>query len=262
MGVTTLSSLLDRTTVAGDSLVLDVPDDWAQGRSIFGGLQAALVVRAMRTLVPQLPLRTLQITFIAPVSGRMRAAASVLRQGGSAIHVEATLFGSDDTRVAIAVGVFGKARVSAVAVMPSRPDIETAQPIAVGYEEGVVPAFLQHFTATWLRGTPPFTGGTETRHVIEVGIDDVGLGSEAHAIALADYVPPLGLTMLRSQANGSTLTWMLEFTTERFAHPLAGWRVDTDLLVARDGYTNQAVRLWAPDGSLVALGHQSMVVFG
>lgn len=37
------------------------PEAWTQGRTIFGGLQAALVLRAMRGLVPQaVPLRVLQ----------------------------------------------------------------------------------------------------------------------------------------------------------------------------------------------------------
>ena len=40
------------------------------------------------------------------------------------------------------------------------------------------------------------------------------------------------------------------------------WRVDAELIAARDGYTNQSVMLWGPGGEPVALSRQSMVVFG
>jgi acyl-coenzyme A thioesterase PaaI-like protein len=58
-----------------------VSDDWLQGRSAFGGLQAAFGVAAMRRMLPvALPLRTLQVTFVAPVPpGPVRAQAQLLR---------------------------------------------------------------------------------------------------------------------------------------------------------------------------------------
>ena len=71
-----------------------IGESWLQGRSAFGGLQAALGVRAMRSLLPeQMPLRTLQTTFIAPLpAGEVRIEASLLRAGKSTVHVEARLF--------------------------------------------------------------------------------------------------------------------------------------------------------------------------
>lgn len=66
-----------------------VTDDWLQGRSAFGGLQAAAGWLAMRTRVAEsMPLRCLLMTFIAPVlAGPLRAEASVWRVGKSATHV-------------------------------------------------------------------------------------------------------------------------------------------------------------------------------
>ena len=60
--------------------------EWTQGRAVFGGLQGALMLHAMRGLVPaELPVRTLQVTFVAPPSGnQLVARASILRQGKSA----------------------------------------------------------------------------------------------------------------------------------------------------------------------------------
>lgn len=255
------SELLAGATREGDALVLDVPADWAQGRSVFGGLQAAFAVVAMRHHVPAIPLRTLQVTFVGPVAGRVRAEVSVLRTGASVTHLEARLSGSDGL-AAIVVGVFGKPRRSVVAVERTRPEISRDQAFAWPYIAGAMPAFIQHFDATLLRGALPYTGGAEPHHVIEVGMHDDGPASETHAIAFADFIPPIGLTFLQKFAHGSTLTWMIELVTDRFDGGLAGWRVDAELHAARDGYTSQSLVLWAPDGRPVALGHQTMVVFG
>ena len=37
---------------------------------------------------------------------------------------------------------------------------------------------------------------------------------------------------------------------------------DAQLVAARDGYTSQAVTIYAPDGTALALSQQSMLVFG
>ncbi len=44
--------------------------------------------------------------------------------------------------------------------------------------------------------------------------------------------------------------------------PLDGWRMDATMMAAGSGYTNQSMVLWGPGGMPVALGRQTMVVFG
>ena len=109
------SEQLRAATTDGGGLTLDVTPDWAQGRSTFGGLQAAFAVQAMRRHVPEVPLRTLQVTFIGPILGRMHVQTTVLRTGSSATHVEARITGEGGLAT-LAIGVFGKARTSAVTV--------------------------------------------------------------------------------------------------------------------------------------------------
>ena len=102
-----------------------------------------------------------------------------------------------------------------------------------------------------------------TEQVVQVDVLDEGPTTEAHVLAIADFIPPIALSHLRAPANGSTLTWMLELLADRFDHlPLAKWRLDAELVAARDGYTNQSVLISAPDGSPIALSRQSMLVFG
>lgn len=242
---------------------LDLTPDWRQGRTVFGGLQAAVALRAMRTLVPDVPLRTLQGTFLAPApAGTLAAAATVLRAGKSATHVEARLLDGDAT-CALLVGVFGAARASTVGVTPRQPAVESPRPFEFGYVPGVMPAFTQHFKVRFLRGAPPYAGATQADNVVEVSMRDTGPVTEGHVLAVADFMPPIALSYLKAPAPGSTLTWMLELLADRFdGLSLENWRVDATLSAARDGYTGQSVMVWGPAGEPLAMSRQSMVVFG
>lgn len=259
---TSFSQLLHSGRGAAGTLAFDIPDDWMQGRSAFGGLQVALALQAMRAVVPTAPLRTLQATFVAPVGGQLTARATVLRTGKSATHVEARLGDGAET-AAIVIGVFGSPRSSVVSVTPRRTPSPVTMDLELPFIPGVVPNFTQHFQAHWSHGAPPFTGSSEPRHTVTVGMRGEARASEAHLVAIADFIPPIGLSYLASPAPGSTLTWMLEVLRDRLDdQPAQGWIVDAELFAARDGYTSQAVTLWAPDGEIAAVSRQSMLVFG
>jgi len=248
----------------GDSWRAEVGADWLQGRSAFGGLQAALGLRAMRELVPaELALRTLQVTFLAPVlTGNVTIRAACLRQGRSTMHVEAGLYAGDQLLCQL-LGVFGSARPSALNFQPEQAPLAAPMAREVPYDPATMPAFFQQFRARWLRGDLPFSGGTQREAVVRISLRDDGPPDETHVLAFADFIPPLALGMFAQPTQGSSLTWMLELLRDRYDDlGLADWRIDATLLAARDGYTNQSVMLWGPHGEPVALSRQSMVVFG
>jgi acyl-CoA thioesterase len=258
------SEAMESVRREGDSWVAAISEDWLQGRSAFGGMQAALALRAMRALVPaEVPLRGLQVTFIAPVpAGPVRIDAKVLRQGKSVTQVEARLIDGDAT-ICLIIGVFGAARASVLRVLPSQPAVQAmATPRVLRYVPGLLPQFTQHFEARWLQGDIPFSGSTKTEQVVEVSLKDDGVADETHVIAFADFIPPVALSMLAQPAPGSSLTWMLELFADSRGLPLNSWRIDAQLQAAEDGYTSQQVMLWGPGGEPVALSRQSMVVFG
>jgi hypothetical protein len=117
--------------------------------------------------------------------------------------------------------------------------------------------------ARWLRGQPPFSGGRESEQILDLAIDDEGPASEATIMAMADFIPPIAFSQLSAPAAGSTVSWMLEMLVDRVDHlPTSGFRVEAEMVAARDGYTSQAVKLFAASGEPIALGHQSMLVFG
>jgi acyl-coenzyme A thioesterase PaaI-like protein len=263
MEATPYSVLLSRIVARDGEASVDVPDDWLQGRTLFGGLQAAIALAAMRSVAPAAPLRTLQATFLAPVpGGPVRARGRVLRSGKSATHVEGRIVNGDET-LALLIGVFGQSRESAVALRPVQPVVAPATAAAPSRIAGSAPSFAQHFDARWIVGSPPFTGGSNPENVIELGMRDSGVATEAHVLAMADYVPPIALSFLQERVPGASLTWMLELLADDVsALPLSGWRIDARMAAAGNGYVHQSLVLWGPGGVPVALGRQSMVVFG
>jgi acyl-CoA thioesterase len=258
------SEVLKSVRRDGETWIASISEDWLQGRSAFGGLQAALAVQVMRELVPaEMPLRSLQVAFIAPVpASTVRMDAKILRQGKNVTQVEARLMDGDAT-ACLVIGVFGAPRTSTLQVLPTQPAVEvTAKPHVLRYVPDLLPQFTQHFEACWLQGDIPFTGSKRTTQVIEIALKDEGVADEAQVIAFADFIPPVALSMLSQPAPGSSLTWMLELFAESRGLPLSGWRIDAQLQAAQDGYTSQQVMLWGPKGEPIALSRQSMVVFG
>ena len=243
--------------------MLDVPEDWLQGRTLFGGLQAVVGLAAMRTLAPAAPLRSLQVTFLAPVpGGPVRARARILRSGKSATHVEARIVDGENT-LAFMVGVFGLARPSAVTLRPRQPAVTPGNPVKVPFVPGVTPNFIQHFKARWIVGGQPWSGASQPDNVIELAMRDQGNATESHVIAMADFIPPIALSYLKTPVAAASLTWMLELLPEDVGSlPLEGWRIDATMTAAHSGYINQSLVLWGPGGVPVALGRQTMVVFG
>lgn len=238
--------------------------DWLQGRSLFGGLQVAFALRAMRSLVAlELPLRSLQVTFLAPVPpGAVEVEAKVLRAGKNVIQAEGRIVSGAQT-LALVLGIFGAARSSVISVVPPGPERISGSSETLAQIPGATPAFLEHFRMCWLRGRPPFTQTPERTAVIEVDLRDEGRASELHLPAIADSIPPVALSMLAAPTPGSSMTWMLELLQESYdGLPLAGWRFDVEVTAAAHGYTSQSALLWTPDGRPAALSRQNMVVFG
>jgi acyl-coenzyme A thioesterase PaaI-like protein len=263
IGATPFSVLVSRIQSAEGQARLEVPDDWLQGRTLFGGLQAVVGLAAMRTLAPEAPLRSLQVTFLAPVPGGLvQASARILRSGKSTTHVEARIVDGEST-LAFMVAVFGLARPSAVTLHPQQPVVPPETPFELRWVPGVSPNFTQHFKARWIVGGPPWSGAARLDNVIELAMRDPGHASEFHVVAMADFIPPVALSYLTKPVAAASLTWMLELLTDDVgALPLDGWRLDAQMTAAHGGYTNQSVVLWGPGGIPVALGRQTMVVFG
>jgi len=61
---------------------VNITDNWMQGRTTYGGLSAALCLKAVLNEHTDLPpLRSAQINFIGPVGGQVLITTNIMRQG-------------------------------------------------------------------------------------------------------------------------------------------------------------------------------------
>lgn len=261
----TVSALIRGCARRDDGRLLAEPGaDWMQGRSLYGGVQAALAAEAMLPYSAGLPIRTLQATLCAPVPcGPLTVHARVLRVGGSTRQVEARITDGENV-LALFVGIFGRSRQSTVTRDFVASRFDEAAAVDMPFIKGLTPDFLQQFRARLLKGHFPGSGTEDTEHVYRVSLlDDAERTGLAQLLALSDFPPPIGLSWLAQPAPASTMTWMLNFTGHSFGDQgLEDWLIDVQLDAAHDGYTQQSVTLFAPDGYAVARGTQCMVVFG
>ena len=275
----TFSEALDspRRDAAGDGWELVIPRSWSNGRTVFGGLQVALSVRAMRGVlhevlgagrgeVADLPLRSLQTTFVAPVAAGAPVAlrAEFLRSGRSATHARCDLL--QDGKVACTtVAIFGAAR-------PSRITLDIPQPEANvdpdGLPEmpcipGITPEFMQHLQLRWAVGRVPYSGHDEPHSTIFARLLDPGCSNEDALIALADSIPTPALSMLDRPAPATSINWMLELIGDPRLLDRNGWcTIGTDVRAGADGYLSQTSVLWGPGGHTFSVSHQSVAIFG
>jgi len=254
-----------------------IPQSWANGRTVFGGLQVALSVRAMRgalndTLgdgkggVTALPLRSLQATFVAPVPAgtRVELRAEFLRSGRSATHARCDLL--QDGRVACtSVAIFGAARPSRIELDIPRPDVRTDPETLPEMPSvpGITPAFLRQLQLRWAVGRVPYSGHDQPHSSIFARMPDRTCNAEDRLIALADSIPTPALSMLDRPAPATSINWMLELIGDPALLDRDQWSlIATDVRAGADGYLSQTSVLWGPGGHTFSVSHQSVAIFG
>lgn len=264
--LTPFTALLETRRHLGDSVHFELPQDWLQGRTAFGGLTAALAVQAMRDVAgDDRPLRGLQTSFIGPVpQGPVEVAVSVVREGRTMRQVQATVRAGGET-ACLLVGSFGIARTSAIATF-SPTQVEAPGPgqtPALPFVPGITPAFTQHLDFRWAAGDPLFSGGHARDTRIHLRLRDEPIDQELLCVLLADATPPVAFGQLDTPTMGSSVTWALELLPHASTStPEGWWRHDTEMLAFSAGYSHERAMLWTPLGELAALGYQVVAVFG
>ncbi len=270
--LTPLTTLLSTRRRQDAAVSFDIPADWLQGRTSFGGLIATLAVQAMRDVAgsawPEaVKLRALQTSFIGPVTlGVMDVHVTLLREGKNVRQVQA-LVKQEGQVAALLLGVFGIERPTLVpATVPVRPPVaRTPEETPVRQVRGGGPHFTQHMDMRFVEGVAPFSGQHSEMSRIHLRLKDepAPIDLELLSVLLADVPPTPVISNYTQPTPASSVSWELELRPLAQAPAADGWwRVDTDVLASGGGYVNQATRLWAPGGELVALGYQVVAVYG
>ena len=245
-----------------------VPESWAQGRTVYGGLSAGLLCDAVSQGVDAARrLRYLKVGFVRPL------------ETGKPFRIEMEEISAGRTVVVRSAQIVqdGTARVTAqanfVTRLESQVEIDLFRPptLKPWNAEGAMqmrgpglPVFTQfmdfHVTTEGL----PFSG----REVPEIGgwmrfdtaPDSI---TKSHLVCLIDAWPPAAVPYYGQVVPLSTISWGIHF-----AEPLDGVRGDDFLgYLARtnffkDGYGSSTADIWAPDGRLLAKSYQTFVIYG
>ncbi|WP_299309007.1 thioesterase family protein [uncultured Croceicoccus sp.] len=254
-----LARLLDMARDDAGRLAMEVPDGWTQGRTAYGGLSTAAAYCAARAAAPDLPpLRSVQIAFAGPISGTLRAEASVLRRGRSSAFVTADLH-SGDTTAWHGTFLFMAARESAVSFAPAPAPSVIPPEQAPASKKQHAPLFTHNFD--YADASPRENNGEPVlRHWVRLRDRD-GLDPFAELLAVGDALPPGAATLMREPGPVSSAMWTVHFLTAEPRSRDGWWLLETRTGHAQDGLSAQSMAIWNADGEAIATGSQMVSIF-
>jgi acyl-CoA thioesterase II len=264
---TLLNSVKQQTKTKDGNIILSVDNEWAQGRTLYGGISASLVYQAMLEAVDtEKVMRSLSTNFIGPIEAdtELSIIIEVLREGKNVTQVVGRLLQGNKVAV-MCQASFGIARQSEVIVAnnlqhkmdyPQKPDYTPQIP-------KVTPNFLGHFELAKTKGGLPFSGNKFSDvHGWMRFKEQPSNFSGAHLIALIDIWPPTVLQLLHWPAMASTMSWNLEFLHPHQKVSGSDWfAYQAKTRQAADGYAHTEANIWDKHGTLVAISRQVVAVF-
>jgi acyl-CoA thioesterase len=260
-GFTDLMASLAR---AGDGWGVTVGEDWLQGRTVYGGLAAALCTEAAQREFADLPpLRSAQFAFIGPATGALQLRPTLLRKGKSAVFAGVDLVG-EAGHATPATLCFGAARPSAFA----HTELGSLQPRAPDqcpdFFRGAPPTlrFLAHIEGRHVAGAMPFSGSADPQMTLWLRHRAAIAPSLAALLALADAPPPAASVMSRAPSPISTMTWSIDMLTDDIATDDGWWLIRNVAEQISQGYSSQAMTLWNASGRPIMASRQNVAVFG
>lgn len=261
--MTSFPALLDQLHGEGESWKVDPSDDWRQGRTLFGGISAALCLAACQRAIAELPpLRSAQIAYLGPSAGAAELRPALLRQGKSVTFMGCDLI-ADGRLATRALFAFGGAR-TATDTAPERP-----MPSVVPPEEcpplwtGPRPGFTQHFDQRLAGGDHPMGGGAKGDLTVWARHSDaIGADAQAALLAIGDALPPAAMSRVTEPTVISTMTWQIDLLAPEVFDPGRFVLLQSTEDAAVAGYSGQAMWLWTEDGALIGAARQNVAIFG
>lgn len=230
--------------------------DWAQGRTTFGGLLAALTARVAREVAgPDRPLRTMDVAFLAPLrAGPVELAAEVLGEGKSVMQLAVSVVQDGVATCRVHV-VAGAPRASAVRLAAAPPAFDgtrdpSTQGVELPYIEGVMPVFTQHVALRWCAPAFPFSGaGPEGARVSGWCRHRTPASGLEAVIALLDAWPPAVLPMASGPTPASTVRWSAHLVRPVPPGDERGWFwYEAQTVHCADGYATAHAGLYTAGG--------------
>ncbi len=248
-------------------VLISIPKDWSQGRTVFGGLSAAMLYSAAKEYIEvDRPLRSMTTSFVGPLlfDVPFQISVEIVREGKNVSQVLARAI-QDDKNCVLTQLCFAKARQSKTAVDNNDQHNMTIPEKAkfIPNIPKVTPKFLQHYELSIDAGGLPFTGKKSSHYYgwmrFKKPPQEI---SEAHIISMIDAWPPTLIQQLRWPAPASTISWNLEFIyPHRTLAPSDWFAYKEDTRQAADGYGHTEATIWDNHGEVIALSRQTTAVF-
>ncbi|MGH1425126.1 MAG: acyl-CoA thioesterase [Pseudooceanicola sp.] len=257
-----LQTVLNGFTGEGAVHRVEAPDNWKQGRTLYGGMTAALCWHAATRAFPDLPpLRSAQVSFVGPAQGMMDFTCTLLRRGRNSAIVQ-VMCQTEAGHAAAAIFTCAAARDSAVAhdfrPAPESPSPEDCEDFHRKPPKSL--GFPANFDIKLISGNRPLTGGAPEMTVWTRLKEDEGVDPVTVLLAVADALPPGAMTQMSEWAPISTMTWAVDFFQPVSA---LGWhKLHTYSEQCADGYSLQGSDMWDRDGRRVLVARQVVAVFG
>ncbi|RMG94929.1 MAG: thioesterase family protein [Deltaproteobacteria bacterium] len=259
------ASLRDRWIAGEDgSFTAELPDGWAQGRSIFGGLSAAYAVALGRKVAdPRRRLRHFGATMMRPMApGPVSGRVEVLRTGRTTQFVKARLL--QDGAVALEAGLtyVVPEPVGRVEVEPPAPPPAPPPDGLPGFppDDPFAPRFLANVDVRLAVPNVPFRGGSEAL------LDGYcrfrqPFGAEEGIVALVDIWPCPSLVLCRGPVPASTVTWSLHLLADPPERTHDYFRYIYRTFEGHGGFHTAVGTLYDPAGRAVVHSEQLVAIF-
>lgn len=256
--MTALADVLAAATPVDGGFTVDIPADWLQGRTAYGGLSTALALHAAKGSDVDLPpLRSAMIAFVGPLAGTVTVTAQRLRRGRNAAFIEATIMSE--------AGLGFRATFVFMADVPSRiaHDASAAvhhrpPPPGIDLYTGPKEFFTGNFNFFDLKNDLGPTEWLRWGRLIERD----GLDPETALMAVADALPPAALKLNGGKpAPVSSLTWIINILSPRPTTRDGWWLLHSTTDRAIGGYSSQHMTVWDADGQPVIDAMQGVAVF-
>ena len=248
---------------------LQIPDGWLQGRTIYGGFVAAIMMeKAVQTLKdPLKKLLNVSITFVGPVKPeQVKLTAEILREGKSVTSIEVRLW-QDQAVQSILLASFGTERESVISVenLVSAPQFPKPESLPLATFPPLAPECFKQMDMVWVNGHMPFVGVDEPDCEgwmrFNAAHHENRLMTISDLMVSGDMWPPGVLPMVKNFSPASSLTWHLTYINplQTHVHDWMKYKVITEY--AKQGYSTETAYLWDKDDRLIAISRQTITVF-
>ncbi len=254
-----LASLLSQMTVGQSRQTIDIPLNWHQGRTAYGGLSAALAYQAACNLDGDLPpLQSAQISFAGPLSGSVDIAASILRRGRNTAVIRSNITIGDDTGLACNF-IFMNRRESHLnyegVSRPEFPPIPADENLRSGPMEFFTNNMQYAEKRLELGNNIPRLGGWH-RIVERDGLDPI-----AELICIGDALPPAAMGLMTQKGMVSSMNWQINMLTDKPSTKDGWWFLESVTHHAGFGASSQYMTVWNSEGKVMMTGMQSVAIF-